>query len=328
MHRKRGVSPAPEDKMQTCCFVISRSPVRVREVASPGPLTGAGYDLPQSTRDHTRAAPASAPHHDDLTGLGGMCPCPVSQAVRHYLDEVTPTKAASTQRHDHLYARRVVELLGDVAVGVRRTNSNPTRALRRNRERVASEFLRAGQRRAFVEAVWQCTRRGEITTSAGCACLLMLLAGLRLREALDLRWSEVDLNSGVIRFADRDERGTNKTSEGIARPISDDVVAVLRTMPRWSPYVCPNPRTREPYVDIRKSMARVCEVAGVSPRLRRHALRHSFGTALAEAGMTAEEIAAWLGHQSPATASRYTHLTAPTMRRHATRVSAALRGES
>lgn len=166
MHTKKGVSPAPEDKMQTCCFVISRSPVRVREVAPPGPLTGAGYDLPQSTRDHTRAAPASAPHHDDLTGLGGMCPCPVSQAVRHYLD------------------------------------------------------------------------------------------------------------------------------------------------------------------DIRKSMARVCEVAGVSPRLRRHALRHSFGTALAEAGMTAEEIAAWLGHQSPATAARYTHLTAPTMRRHAARVGAALRGDS
>lgn len=76
--------------------------------------------------------------------------------------------------------------------GARRSTAHPTRALRRNRERVASEFLRAGQRRAFVEAVWQCTRRGEITTSAGCACLLMLLAGLRLREALDLRWSEVD----------------------------------------------------------------------------------------------------------------------------------------
>lgn len=296
-----------------------------------------------------------------------MCPYPVAEAVQNYLAEVTPTKAASTQRHDRLYARRVVDLVGDIPIdelatpdvhrlqralattpilanrvvsfvsqlcdhaeraGARPTNSNPTRALRRHRERVAGDFLPAAQRRAFVEATWQCTRRGEVTSSAGCACLLMLLAGLRLREALDLRWSEVDLQAGLLRFAPRELRGSNKTGENTARPISDDVIAVLRTMPRWSAWVAPNPRTRRPYRDIRKSMARICEVAGVSPRLRRHALRHSFGTALAEAGMTEAEIAAWLGHQSPATAARYTHLTAPTMRRHAARVAAALRGET
>lgn len=296
-----------------------------------------------------------------------MCPYyPFTQAVQSYLADVTPTKASSTQRHDHLYARRVVDLLGDVPVaelgtpdvyqlqrsladtpilanrivsfisqvcdhaerlGERPTNTNPTRALRRYRERQAAEFLRAGQRRAFVEAVWSCVQRGEITASAGCVCLLLLLAGLRLREATDLRWSEVDLAAGLLRFAPRVERGSNKGDQAVARPITDDVIAVLRDMPRWSPYVAPNPRTRQPYRDIRKSMARVCEAAGVSPRLRRHALRHSFGTALAEAGMTAEEIAAWLGHQSPATASRYTHLTAPVMRRNERRVNAALRGE-
>lgn len=117
MHTKKGVSPAPEDKMQTCCFVISRSPVRVREVAPrPAPPTGAGPAKSRSTRDRTDDPALAAPPRDDLTGLGGMCPYPVAQAVHDYLSDVTPGKAPSTQRHDHLYARRVVELLGDVAI--------------------------------------------------------------------------------------------------------------------------------------------------------------------------------------------------------------------
>lgn len=229
-------------------------------------------------------------------------------------------------------ANRVLSFISEVCnyaerLGLRRTDSNPTRAITRFRERIRTDFLTAGQRKAFVEACWQATVRGEVTAGAGCVCLLLLLAGLRLHEATDLRWKEVDLKAGVIRLLPRDERPslTNKNSEGVARPITDDVVLLLGAMPRWCEWVCPNPRTRQPYIDVRKPMARICELAGLPKKLRRHALRHSFGTALGEAGLTAEQIGPWLG-DSAKTAERYINLTAPVVRRHAGRVAAALRG--
>jgi integrase len=131
----------------------------------------------------------------------------------------------------------------------------------------------------------------------------------------------------LIRLRPREERPsqTNKNSEGVARPITDDVVALLGTMPKWCEWVAPNPRTRAPYVDVRKAMARICEIAGLSKKLTRHALRHSFGTALGEAGMTAEQIGPWLG-DSAKTAEIYINITAPIVRRHQGRVAAALKG--
>jgi len=41
-----------------------------------------------------------------------------------------------------------------------------------------------------------------------------------------------------------------------------------------------------------------------------HTLRHSWATALLEAGVNLRLIQEWLGHNSPTTTSVYTHLTA------------------
>ena len=67
--------------------------------------------------------------------------------------------------------------------------------------------------------------------------------------------------------------------------------------------------------------------AGLDPSTTRHTLRHAFGTALADVGLTAEQIAPWMGHTSAASSAVYIHLTAASSRRHADAVARAVRGE-
>jgi integrase len=396
MKNDEGARQAPgEQKDVHCCFVISRSPVRVRKAASVGgvPDVTECPQRPAGVRPEEPPRAGSKPHTCAKTGsvdlpvaswlTGGMPP--FAHVVASYLQEITPTKAPTTRRQDDLYARlligerdldgtiitpgvvlatgqrlaefpiallgvpeahaahvsmretptlanRVLSFISQTCalaerLGLRAGDSNPTKAIRRFRERIATNFLTAPQRRAFVDACWCASQRGEVTCGAACVCLLLLLAGLRLHEATDLRWSEVDLHAGVIRLLPREERPsqTNKTSEGIARPITDDVIAIISTMPRWCEWVCPNPRTRAPYVDVRKPMARICEIAALPPKTTRHALRHSFGTALGEAGYTAEQIGPWLGDSAIA-AARYINLTHTAARRDQERVGRAVRG--
>lgn len=215
--------------------------------------------------------------------------------------------------------------------------SNPATSAEHFRELVLTEFLTADERRRVHDAVVTCAARREITPAAGTLILLMLLGGLRWSEARELRWSEVDLERGTLRYHPRGggdprvrrhdgARQANKGGDQRTVPISDDVVAVLRALPRTGPVVAPNPRTGLPYVDLRKPFARVASAAQLDA-LRCHMMRHSFGTALAEAALTAVQIGACMGHKGPGTAHKYIHLVGGVARRALLRAAPAVRGE-
>lgn len=149
------------------------------------------------------------------------------------------------------------------------------------------------------------------------AIRLLLLSGMRLREVLDLRWADVDLQRGVLNLPD------SKTGR---KPVllGEPAVALLKALERNGPYVIPDPiDPSKPRGSIRRAWLVLSREAGLE-RVRLHDLRHSFGATGAGAGLGLQIVGRLLGHSSPSTTSRYAHLSDGPLRRAADSVSEAI----
>jgi len=71
-------------------------------------------------------------------------------------------------------------------------------------------------------------------------------------------------------------------------------------------HVFPNPRTGQPYTEVKKSFKAACKRAGISD-LRFHDLRHTFATRLISFGVDLITVRDLLGHFSVRVTQRYTH---------------------
>jgi integrase len=137
---------------------------------------------------------------------------------------------------------------------------------------------------------------------------LLLLTGARKRELLDAKWEDID--------QDRREWRIPMTKSGKPRkvPLSKMAIEVLATVPRFPdcPYVVPNPATLQPFKSIWGSWTSARTQAGM-PGLRLHDLRHSFASALVNAGRSIYEVQKLLGHAKVTTTERYAHLANQTL---------------
>lgn len=132
---------------------------------------------------------------------------------------------------------------------------------------------------------------------------LLLLTGCRKRELLDAKWDEVDLDRKVWRIP------TSKTGKPRHVPLSDDAIAVLRSIPRIADrtYIVPNPMTGKPFRSIFNSWNSARRAARV-PDVRIHDLRHSAASNLVNSGHSLYVVAKVLGHAQTRTTERYAHL--------------------
>jgi site-specific recombinase XerD len=146
---------------------------------------------------------------------------------------------------------------------------------------------------------------------------LMLLSGLRSAEVLSLRVADVDIARRWVRVfgkggkersvpIDTDVAGAIQTYLLAERPDTDAdaLFVVAKGAHRGQPLTPAGLRTVFRYHRERSGVA-----AG-----HPHALRHSFGTALAEAGVDLSVIQALMGHDHVDSAAAYIHL-APTFLR-------------
>jgi site-specific recombinase XerD len=140
--------------------------------------------------------------------------------------------------------------------------------------------------------------------------LLIYRHGLRVSEACDLRWDDIDLTKRTIII--RRLKGSTDSVHYLERDEHKALGALWRDQAKnaKSDYVFRNERG-QPFG--RMGIGRMIERAGEAARLpfpvHVHMLRHSTGYALAAKGMDTRRLQHYLGHASITNTVRYTAMS-------------------
>lgn len=123
-----------------------------------------------------------------------------------------------------------------------------------------------------------------------------LLTGARPSEPLTITWQ--DVTADYIRI-----RGTKTQKSDRKLPLTDDIRALLATLPRTGEKLFPFT-----YAAVRKHFESVRQKLSFYMTLKD--LRHTFGTRCLESGVTMKTVQKWLGHSNyDTTANIYSHIT-------------------
>jgi integrase len=190
----------------------------------------------------------------------------------------------------------------------------------RERFLTAEEMTRLGSAIREAETVGLSVKSGDdpkarrviIDQHAAAAMRLLLLTGCRLREILNLEWSRIDFERGIINLSEA-KRGR--------RPVilNAPALQILSELPRFGRFVIASTQEDRPRYDIKRAWQRVRDAAGLTD-VRGHDLRHTAGAVSASSGFGLQITGALLGHKSVQATQRYAHLANDPLKRAAERV--------
>jgi integrase len=184
----------------------------------------------------------------------------------------------------------------------------------------------AEQREPFtageVETLLKATAKSDWHT----AILLAAFAGLRIGDAVTLKWEAVDLANGTLKFI---PQKTSRKGKVLEMPIADRLLAHLdkfasKDSAQKSDFLCPTLSTRdiggraglsaEFMAIMERSNVLADSITARDGRTRHfsrksfHSLRHAFVSRLANAGVASDIRASLAGHADEKETARYSHL--------------------
>jgi integrase/recombinase XerD len=142
---------------------------------------------------------------------------------------------------------------------------------------------------------------------------VLYATGLRVTELINLRYTQVNLNQGVVRIKGKGNRERliplgEQSVDWLKRFTAGPRGEIL--LERQTDYLFPTRRgermTRQAFWHIIKRYART---AGVEKDLSPHTLRHAFATHLLNHGADLRVVQMLLGHSDLSTTQIYTHVT-------------------
>ena len=159
-----------------------------------------------------------------------------------------------------------------------------------------------------LEKLIKAARKGRHGKRDATLVLIVAQHGLRVTEAVDLRWHQIDFAKGHLHV--------RRLKGGIhsVHPVQGDELRALRELKRQqqpeSAFVfCSErggPMTRS---NVAKMIETAGDRAGLS-HLHPHMLRHTCGHLLADAGHDTRRLQLWLGHCDIKHTARYSELSA------------------
>jgi integrase len=137
---------------------------------------------------------------------------------------------------------------------------------------------------------------------------LALLQGLRLREAVELTWEQVDLSEGDYgRKLTIKSKGRGRKPKKRIMPLRDAAFKLLQSLRAecsGKGRVFTGPGMSPTNVCHRFSV--ICDEIGL-PDVTMHTLRHTFATRFNESGGNIKEVSDVMGHSDLTTTQRYIH---------------------
>lgn len=141
--------------------------------------------------------------------------------------------------------------------------------------------------------------------------LLMYDAGLRRAEACTLSGAQVDIGTLQLRIVGKGNK--ERLVPILTERLKEELETAKSRAGKGTLYL--NPRTGQPYKDIRRALKNAAERAGVDKAIYSHLLRHDHGTHSALAGVDPRAVQRILGHSNLSTTEIYTHLAGDYLQR-------------
>jgi integrase len=182
-------------------------------------------------------------------------------------------------------------------------NRTVTPKRRKNAELRTREYLLPEEVEALIEAA-RGNRNGHRDSTM---VLTAFRHGLRAKELVDLRWSQIDFENARVHV--------RRVKGGVpsVHPIKGDELRALRRLQRESEnseFVFITER-RSPFTEagFAKMIERLGEAAALKFGVHPHMLRHATGYKLANDGVDTRSLQAYLGHKNIQHTTRYTELS-------------------
>ena len=180
--------------------------------------------------------------------------------------------------------------------------TNPCRHVKKYKEEARQRFLSQEEQERLKQSLITAENDNLATPYAIESIRMLMFTGARLREILDLKWSFINWELGVLSLP--------KSKTG-AKTIylNPQALEVLKRVLRQkdNPYVFCGVKQGQPIINLQKPWRRIRSMANLDD-VRLHDLRHTFASVAVMNGMSLPIVGALLGHSKPQTTARYAHL--------------------
>jgi len=148
-----------------------------------------------------------------------------------------------------------------------------------------------------------------------------LLTGLRRGDILNLKWSDVDLEKGILFYNEQKKRNKRRI-----KVLNSEMIELLKSIHSGESETIFNGPDGKPLKDIKRSFRTALKNAGIKD-FHFHDLRHTSASYMVMRGASLKAVQDHLGHTSLMMTQRYAHLSPEFQRSEVERLSGIFSGE-